>query len=178
MRIISGSHKGRKLVAPKNLPVRPTTDRSKEALFNILQHQYDWENTTVLDLFSGTGSISYEFGSRGVKNIIAVDQNKMCIDFIRKTSESLKLPIQVTQMDTRKYLSSVKMQFDLIFADPPYDMATPKYHEIIEKVFANQLLDEHGLLIIEHSDQEGFEEHSRFSQSRKYGSNVFSFFEQ
>jgi 16S rRNA (guanine966-N2)-methyltransferase len=178
MRIISGSHKGRKLVAPKNLPVRPTTDRSKEALFNILQHQYDWENTTVLDLFSGTGSISYEFGSRGVKNIIAVDQNKMCIDFIRKTSESLKLPIQVTQMDTRKYLSSVKMQFDLIFADPPYDMATPQYHEIIEKVFANQLLDEHGLLIIEHSDQEGFEEHSRFSQSRKYGSNVFSFFEQ
>ena len=178
MRIISGSHKGRKLVAPKNLPVRPTTDRSKEALFNILQHQYDWENTTVLDLFSGTGSISYEFGSRGVKNIIAVDQNKMCIDFIRKTSESLKLPIQVTQIDTRKYLSSVKMQFDLIFADPPYDMATPQYHEIIEKVFANQLLDEHGLLIIEHSDQEGFEEHSRFSQSRKYGSNVFSFFEQ
>ena len=178
MRIISGFHKGRKLVAPKNLPVRPTTDRSKEALFNILQHQYDWENTTVLDLFSGTGSISYEFGSRGVKNIIAVDQNKMCIDFIRKTSESLKLPIQVTQMDTRKYLSSVKMQFDLIFADPPYDMATPQYHEIIEKVFANQLLDEHGLLIIEHSDQEGFEEHSRFSQSRKYGSNVFSFFEQ
>lgn len=178
MRIISGSHKGRKLVAPKNLPVRPTTDRSKEALFNILQHQYDWENTTVLDLFSGTGSISYEFGSRGVKNIIAVDQNKKCIDFIRKTSESLKLPIQVTQMDTRKYLSSVKMQFDLIFADPPYDMATPQYHEIIEKVFANQLLDEHGLLIIEHSDQEGFEEHSRFSQSRKYGSNVFSFFEQ
>ena len=178
MRIISGSHKGRKLVAPKNLPVRPTTDRSKEALFNILQHQYDWENTTVLDLFSGTGSISYEFGSRGVKNIIAVDQNKMCIDFIRKTSESLKLPIQVTQMDTRKYLSSVKMQFDLIFADSPYDMATPQYHEIIEKVFANQLLDEHGLLIIEHSDQEGFEEHSRFSQSRKYGSNVFSFFEQ
>ena len=178
MRIISGSHKGRKLVAPKNLPVRPTTDRSKEALFNILQHKYDWENTTVLDLFSGTGSISYEFGSRGVKNIIAVDQNKMCIDFIRKTSESLKLPIQVTQMDTRKYLSSVKMQFDLIFADPPYDMATPQYHEIIEKVFANQLLDEHGLLIIEHSDQEGFEEHSRFSQSRKYGSNVFSFFDQ
>lgn len=178
MRIISGSHKGRKLAAPKNLPVRPTTDRSKEALFNILQHQYNWENTTVLDLFSGTGSISYEFGSRGVKNIIAVDQNKMCIDFIRKTSESLKLPIQVTQMDTRKYLSSVKMQFDLIFADPPYDMATPQYHEIIEKVFANQLLDEHGLLIIEHSDQEGFEEHSRFSQSRKYGSNVFSFFEQ
>ena len=108
MRIISGAHKGRRLIAPKKLPVRPTTDRSKEALFNILQHQYDWENTSVLDLFSGTGSISYEFGSRGVKNIIAVDQNKMCVDFIRKTSESLKLQIQVTQMDALKYLSAVK----------------------------------------------------------------------
>ena len=178
MRIISGSHKGRRLTAPKKLPVRPTTDRSKEALFNILQHQFDWENTTILDLFSGTGSISYEFGSRGVKNIIAVDQNKMCVDFIRKTSESLKLPIQVTQMDSWKYLSVVKIQFDLIFADPPYDLATPQYHEIIEMVFANQLLDEQGLLIIEHSDQEVFEKLSKFIKSRKYGSNVFSFFEQ
>jgi 16S rRNA (guanine966-N2)-methyltransferase len=129
MRIISGSHKGRRLTAPKKLPVRPTTDRSKEALFNILQHQYHWENMAVLDLFAGTGSISYEFGSRGVKNITAVDQNKMCLDFIRKTSESLELSVQLTQMDALKYLSVVKMQFDL-------------------------------------------------SQSRKYGSNVFSFFEE
>ena len=102
MRIISGTHKGRRLVAPKKLPVRPTTDRSKEGLFNILQHKYDLKNTSVLDLFSGTGSISYEFGSRGVNNITAVDQNKNCIDFIRMTSESLKLKIQVTQMDSKK----------------------------------------------------------------------------
>jgi 16S rRNA G966 N2-methylase RsmD len=81
-------------------------------------------------------------------------------------------------MDTWKYLSAVKMQFDLIFADPPYDLVTAQYHNIIEKVFTNQLLDKQGLLIIEHSEQEGFEEHPRFSQSRKYGSNVFSFFEQ
>lgn len=178
MRIISGAHKGRRLIAPKKLPVRPTTDRSKEALFNILQHQYDWENTSVLDLFSGTGSISYEFGSRGVKNIIAVDQNKMCVDFIRKTSESLKLQIQVTQMDALKYLSAVKTQFDLIFADPPYDSETQQYIEIIETVFANQLIDRQGLLIIEHSEQEKFEQHPRFSQSRRYSSNVFSFFEE
>ena len=178
MRIISGSHKGRRLTAPKKLPVRPTTDRSKEALFNVLQHQYDIGNSTVLDLFSGTGSISYEFGSRGAKNIIAVDQNKMCVDFIRKTSESLELPIQVTQMDALKYLSAIKMQFDLVFADPPYNLGTQHYHEIIQKVFDNQLLNEQGLLIIEHSEQEGFEKHSRFNQFRKYGSNVFSFFDQ
>lgn len=177
MRIISGSHKGRRLTAPKKLPVRPTTDRSKEALFNILQHQYHWENMAVLDLFAGTGSISYEFGSRGVKNITAVDQNKMCLDFIRKTSESLELPVQLTQMDALKYLSVVKMQFDLIFADPPYDLGTQQYIEIIEKVFDNQLLEQQGLLILEHSDQEKFEQHPKFSQSRKYGSNVFSFFE-
>jgi 16S rRNA (guanine966-N2)-methyltransferase len=178
MRIISGSHKGRRLNAPKKLPVRPTTDRSKEALFNILQHQYDIENTTVLDLYAGTGSISYEFGSRGVKNIIAVDQNKMCVDFIRKTSESLELFIRVTQMDALKYLSAVKIQFDLVFADPPYDLGTQHYLEIIQKVFDNQLLNEQGLLIIEHSEKEGFEKHARFKQSRKYGSNVFSFFNQ
>ena len=92
MRIISGSHKGRRLSAPKNLPVRPTTDRSKEALFNILQNQYQWDVVAVLDLFSGTGSISYEFASRGVKNVIAVDQNKMCVNYIRKTSEQLEFP--------------------------------------------------------------------------------------
>ena len=178
MRIISGSHKGRRFTKHRKLPVRPTTDRSKEALFNILQHRYDWRKTAVLDLYSGTGSISYEFGSRGVKNIIAVDKNKMCVDFIRKNSESLKLPIRVTQMDTIKYLSSIKTQFDLIFADPPYDLGTQQYHDIIEKVFTNQLLVGQGLLIIEHGEQERFEKHSRYSQSRKYGSNIFSFFEK
>ena len=178
MRIISGTHKGRRLVAPKKLPVRPTTDRSKEGLFNILQHKYDLKNTSVLDLFSGTGSISYEFGSRGVNNITAVDQNKTCVDFIRKTSESLKFKIQVTQMDTKKYLSSVKNQFDIIFADPPYDSGFQKYTEIIHTVFDNHVLSLQGILIIEHRDQIEFEQSSWFKQSRRYGSNVFSFFEE
>ena len=177
MRIISGYHKGRKLITPKKLPVRPTTDRSKEALFNILQNNHNWEKIVVLDPYSGTGSISYEFGSRGVKKIIAVDNNRMCVDFIRKTSGYLELPIQVKQMDVIKYLSSVKMQFDLIFADPPYYLGTINYYEIIEKIFTNQLLFDQGLLIIEHGEQEKFEEHSRFLEFRKYGNNFFSFFE-
>ena len=178
MRIISGTHKGRKLVAPKKLPVRPTTDRSKEGLFNILQHKYDLKKASVLDLFSGTGSISYEFGSRGVNNITAVDLNKTCVDFIRKTSESLKFKIQVTQMDTKKYLSSVKAQFDIIFADPPYDLGFQQYTEIIYTVFGNHVLNRRGILIIEHGDKIEFEQHSWFSQSRRYGSNIFSFFEE
>ena len=113
MRIISGSHKGRRIIAPKKLPVRPTSDRSKEAIFNILQHQYDLESTVALDLFSGTGNISYEFGSRGAKNITAVDQNRMCVDFIRKTSKILELNIQVIQMKVIKYLSTKSTSFDL-----------------------------------------------------------------
>ena len=177
MRIISGSHKGRRILAPKKLPVRPTTDRSKEALFNILQHQYDWENTVALDLFSGTGSISYEFGSRGAKEIIAVDQNKICIDFIRKISKILELNIQTIQMEANKYLSTVSTSYDLIFADPPYHMETHQYISLIEIIFDNKLLKQEGLLIIEHSRQKKLESHPRFFQSRKYGNNVFSFFE-
>lgn len=177
MRIISGFHRGKRILAPKKLPVRPTTDRSKEALFNILQHQFDWENTSALDLFSGTGSISYEFGSRGAKEIIAVDQNKMCNDFIRKTSERLELNIKAIKMDAIKYLSTISKSYNLIFADPPYHHKTHQYISLIETIFVNNLLKKEGLLIIEHSSQKKLESHPRFSQSRKYGSNVFSFFE-
>ena len=99
IRIISGSAKGRRLLAPKNLPVRPTTDRAKEGLFNILQHQFSFENIVVLDLFSGTGNISYEFASRGVSEITAVEQNRKCIAFIDKTSEVLDF--QFTAMAER-----------------------------------------------------------------------------
>ena len=177
MRIISGFHKGKRILAPKKLPVRPTTDRSKEALFNILQNQFDWENTSALDLFSGTGSISYEFGSRGAKEIIAVDQNKMCNDFIRKTSERLELNIKAIKMDAVKYLSTISKSYDLIFADPPYHQKTDQYIRLIETIFDNNLLKKEGLLIIEHSRQKKLESHPRFSKSKKYGNNVFSFFE-
>ena len=176
MRIISGSHKGRRLSAPKNLPVRPTTDRSKESLFNILQNQYQWDAVAVLDLFSGTGSISYEFASRGVKNVIAVDQNKMCVNYIRKTSEQLEFPIQVIQIEAVKYIKAVSKQFELVFADPPYGMGKDLYTEMITGIFDKKVLTEKGLMIVEHSDQMSLEGISFFHESRRYGSNVFSFF--
>lgn len=176
MRIISGSHKGRRLSAPKNLPVRPTTDRSKEALFNILQNQYQWDDVAVLDLFSGTGSISYEFASRGVKNVIAVDQNKMCVNYIRKTSEQLEFPIQVIQIEAVKYIKAVNQQFELVFADPPYGMEKDLYTEMITGIFDKKVLTEKGLMIVEHSDQMSLEGNFFFYESRRYGSNVFSFF--
>ena len=93
MRIISGTHKGRRISPPKKLPVRPTTDRAKESLFNILVHQYNFKDCVVLDLFSGTGSISYEFASRGVEKVIAIDQNNACVKFIEATSETLDMPL-------------------------------------------------------------------------------------
>ena len=100
----------------------------------------------------------------------------MCVEFIRKTSVSLKLPIRVIQMDVIKYLSSVKKSFDLIFADPPYNIETEQYTQIVKSVFSNQLLNNQGVLIIEHSEREDLEKNFGFVQSRKYGSNVFSFF--
>ena len=119
MRIISGSHKGRRVIAPKKLPVRPTTDRSKEGLFNILQHRLNFESLHVLDLFSGTGNISYEFASRGIANITAVDQNRHCVNFIKKTATDIGLTINSLQSDSITFLKKKVSHYDLIFGDPP-----------------------------------------------------------
>ena len=178
MRIISGSHKGRRLRAPKSLPVRPTTDRSKEALFNILQNQYEWSEIKTLDLFSGTGNISYEFASRGVSSVTAVDQNRFCTAFISKSSKELELEIQVIQSDVFKFIKDCSLEFDLIFADPPYDIGEEKYFELIELIFKTIILNSTGSLIIEHSEKLNFEKHPNWRNSRNYGSNTFSFFER
>ena len=178
MRIISGSHKGRRLFAPKTLPVRPTTDRSKEALFNILQHQYDWSSIRVLDLFAGTGNISYEFASRGVNEVFSVDKNSHCIKFIQQTAEKLDLGINTIKIDVLEYLSIISMDFDIIFADPPYNFDRQSYFKIVNIIFEKNRLKKNGLLILEHCEQKHLEVHPKFIQSRKYGSNIFSFFEK
>ena len=120
MRIISGHHKGRKIIPPKNLNARPTTDIAKESLFNILHNHYKMNKISTLDLFSGTGNISYEFGSRGCKNIISIDYNYTATSFIKTTSNILSLNIRTIKIDALKYLDSTKETFDIIFADPPY----------------------------------------------------------
>tara|TARA_B100001029_G_C15036991_1_gene440799 strand:- start:348 stop:884 length:537 start_codon:yes stop_codon:yes gene_type:complete len=178
MRIISGSHKGKKIFAPKKLPVRPTTDRSKEALFNILQNQYDWKDMKVIDLFAGTGNISYEFASRGASQVFAVDRNSMCVKFIEQTSKKIELEIITSQSDAVIYLKEIKINFDLIFADPPYNYNYSRYIELIHTVFENIKLRRDGLLIIEHSSKINFNNHLKFSYSRKYSSSTFSFFEK
>ena len=175
MRIINGTQRGKIIKVPKGLPVRPTTDFAKEALFNILANKIDIENTSVLDLFSGTGHISLEFASRGSNNVTAVDKNAQCVGFLRTISKELKFDINTVKSDVFLFLKNCKTSFDLIFADPPYDLdEIPKINEM---VFTNRLLKENGILIIEHGPKTNLEHCQGFTQHRKYGNVNFSFFE-
>ena len=176
MRIVSGKYKGRRITAPKQLPVRPTTDMAKEALFNILNNLYYVDDISVLDLFSGTGNISYEFASRGTENILAVDANYGCIKFINQTSESFEMSINTIKSDVYKFLEKSKQKHDVIFADPPYGFELKEFAKIPELVFKNQLLEDEGILIVEHSKHTKLDELEHFSYSKSYGSNMFSFF--
>jgi len=178
MRIISGKHKSKRLNAPKSLPVRPTTDMAKEALFNILNNLYYLNDVTVLDLFSGTGNISYEFGSRGTENITAVDAHFGCIKYINATSKELDLTINTLKSDVFKYLEKTTAKFDIIFADPPYDFEIMLFEKIVDLIFEKKLLNEEGTLIVEHSKHTDLSSHKHFNYSKKYGGNMFSFFEK
>lgn len=176
MRIISGTHKGRKLKVPKNLPVRPTTDFSKEALFNILRNRIYFDETSVLDLFAGTGNISFEFASRGAPSLISVDSHLGCVQYINKVSEEFTFPIQGIKADAQKFLEKTPSKFDLIFADPPYDFELSHFENIVNTVFERNLLNEEGFLIIEHSKLMDLSTLQSFSELRRYGGSVFSFF--
>jgi 16S rRNA (guanine966-N2)-methyltransferase len=177
MRIISGTHKGRRITAPSKLPVRPTTDVAKEALFNIINNYYHISSISVLDLFSGTGNISYEFAARGAETITAVDANYDCVKFIKKTSVELGFPITTIKSDVFNYLEKAPVKADLIFADPPYNLEKKDFKRIADLVFANSLLNEDGQLVIEHSKHTDLSDLAYFREGRKYGSSVFSFFE-
>jgi len=177
MRIISGKYKGRRITAPKKLPVRPTTDLAKESLFNILNNEFYIDQVVLLDLFSGTGNISYEFASRGCTQITAVDADYGCAEFIRKTSEEFEFDINVIKSDVFKYLERVKLKSKIIFADPPYDFSDEKFAKIRQLVFDNDILTNNGCLIIEHSSYTKLDHLENFSYSKKYGGCMFSFFE-
>ncbi|MEI6764799.1 MAG: 16S rRNA (guanine(966)-N(2))-methyltransferase RsmD [Bacteroidota bacterium] len=175
MRIVSGTHRGRRLNPPNNLPVRPTTDIAKESLFNILNNYIDFEEVRVLDIFAGTGSISFEFASRGSTDITSVDSNFRCIDFIERTAVQFKMAqITAVRSDVFSFLKYSKNPYDIIFADPPFDM--PDREKIVELIFNNNLLKPDGYFIIEHSRDIDFSKHPNFSEMRKYGKVQFSFF--
>ena len=162
MRIISGKHKGKRLSAPKNLPVRPTTDMAKESLFNILNNNYYFENLTVIDLFAGTGNISFEFASRGTQNIYSIDQHFGCVKYINSISKELDLSINTYKSDVYKFLEKTPLKADVIFADPPYNFETEQFLKVAQIIFDRALLNEDGLLIIEHS------KHTRYLFTSKF----------
>ena len=175
MRIIAGNLKGRRLNPPQNLPVRPTTDMAREALFNILANYIDFEDCTVLDLFAGTGAVSMEFVSRGARHVTSIDISNACTDYIKAEAQRLKVTnIHVVRADVFDLLKRVNRRFDLIFADPPY--ALEGLPTLPDQVFNSQALSDDGIFVLEHPRDYSFEDHPNFWQHRNYGKVNFTFF--
>lgn len=175
MRIISGKYKGRAINPPRNLRARPTTDFAKENLFNVLNNLVDFEECDVLDLFAGTGSISYEFISRGAKSVTAVEINPVHYNFIRQTAKELGSDnLYAVKANAFLYLKNCAKQFDLIFSDAPYDLDHSE--EIVQLVLERKLLRPEGIFIFEHSKKMDFSNLPAFWQLRSYGSVQFSLF--
>ncbi len=175
MRIISGTYKGHRINPPTNITARPTTDFAKESLFNVLNNRIDFEEITVLDLFAGTGGISFEFASRGTPSITSIEMNNRHSGFIRKIIKELQFDtINLIQGDVFKYINNHKTKFDLIFADPPYDL--PELDLLPDIIFKKELLKENGFFILEHPSKKDFRNHPHFAEHRHYGNVNFSFF--
>ncbi|MBQ6742855.1 MAG: 16S rRNA (guanine(966)-N(2))-methyltransferase RsmD [Bacteroidales bacterium] len=175
MRIIAGSLKGRRLNPPANLPVRPTTDMARESLFNILNNYVDFEDCTVMDLFSGTGAVAVEFVSRGAREVTAVDINNACTEYIKSEAAKLNLTnLHVVRTDVFDLLKRAYKKFDIVFADPPY--ALEGIEKLPDLIFEHGLLNEDGIFILEHPREYSFEEHPHFWQHRNYGKVNFTFF--
>lgn len=176
MRIISGKYKGRRFDPPKSFKARPTTDFAKENLFNVLNNSIDWEETTALDLFGGTGGISFELVSRGCPRVTCVEKNFNHTSFIEKTKADLKIQSEMIllKMDVFGYLEHCKEQFDLIFADPPYDLKN--FTDVPRLVFEKDLIKPQGIFILEHSKDYDFSDQPLFETKRVYGSVNFSIF--
>jgi len=177
MRIISGKYKGRRISPPKGLPVRPTTDMSKEALFNVLNNHFSFEGLKVLDLFAGTGNISYEFASRGSSPITSVDGDFGCVKFIKQVAAEYDFNIAATKSDVFSFLEKNKTSYDIIFADPPYGLDQKIFEKIVLLIFERGLLNEEGMMVIEHSKYTKLNHMTNFSFQKSYGGSIFSFFE-
>lgn len=177
MRIISGRCGGRMITPPKNLRARPTTDFAKENLFNVLGNMIDFEDLEVLDLFAGTGSISYEFASRGAASVTSVEINAVHYNFIRQTAQQFGFTnLHPVKANVFLYLKSCAKKFDVIFSDAPYDLAGAE--KVIDAVWEGDLLRPGGIFIFEHSKSKDFSAYPHFKQVRSYGSVQFSIFEK
>ncbi|WP_312823512.1 RsmD family RNA methyltransferase [Epilithonimonas sp.] len=180
-RIISGKWKAKKIAAPKNFDVRPTTDFAKEALFSIIDNKYDLEFCSVLDLFAGIGSITLEFASRDCQDITSVELNPKHAGFINSTANELDMGLQVNvqRADVFEWLQKKRnhdKKYEIIFADAPFETEEKKYNEMIDLVLNNELLKPNGVFILEHQSRLKFA-HPNLKDTRKYGNVSFSFFQ-
>ena len=180
-RIISGTWKAKRISAPKNFDVRPTTDFAKEALFSIIENRYrfDYASISVLDLFAGIGSISLEFASRDCKDVTSVEMNPKHSAFINATAAELEMALQVNvqRADVFEYLKKNRKRksYEIVVADPPFETEITKYNELISLVLNNNYLKENGVFILEHQSRTKLE-HPNITDTRKYGNVSFSFF--
>jgi len=178
MRIISGQFRGHKFHPPADKwPTRPTTDISKEGLFNILQNRLDFDDVRMLDLFGGTGNHCFEFISRGCKDVTYVDKYKPAISFVKTQSVKWNIDqfMSIFSMDVKQFIKRYDGKpFDYIFAGPPYPL--PWLNTIPDLIFEYEILNTDGLFVMEHNPNHNFENHPRFVENRTYGQTIFSFF--
>jgi 16S rRNA (guanine966-N2)-methyltransferase len=176
MRIISGKYGGRRINPPANMPhTRPTTDIAREGLFNILHSRMDFEDIKTLDLFGGTGCISYELASRGASNLTIVEKDSTMNAFINQNINMLKIEnCTILRIDVFSFLASCTDQFDFIFAGPPYALGT--IDELPKIIVSKKLIAPHGFFVLEHTPRNNYESFEGFSFQRNYGTTVFSFF--
>jgi 16S rRNA (guanine966-N2)-methyltransferase len=175
MRIIGGEKGGLRFQPPANMPhTRPTTDIAKGGLFNILENNLEFENLKTLDIFGGTGSISYELASRGVTDLTIVEKDPDMAEYITKTARSLEVPLKLNRMDVFKYLEQCTEKFNFIFAGPPYALTTIDQLPLI--IFEKQLLEPEGWFVLEHTPRNNYKNYSYYRSERKYGTTIFSIF--
>ncbi len=176
MRIIGGEHGGRKFNPPNEMPhTRPTTDIAREGLFNVLQHNLDFGKIKSLDLFGGTGSISYELASRGVADLTIVEKDNTMYEFIKKTSTALRIEnMKAVKMDVFKFINQCTDKFDFIFAGPPYALTT--IDDLPKMIFEKQLLKKDGWFVLEHTPRNDYKLFPFYKSEKNYGTTVFSTF--
>ena len=167
---------GRRFNPPANIPARPTTDLAREGLFNILTNLIDLEGITALDLFGGTGGISYELVSRGAATVTLVETDANSIAFIKKTAADYRISdsLKIIRGDVFRFLKSSKESFDLLFADPPY--ALPRMKDLVDAMLQEGIINPGGIAVVEHDGRNGFEEHPHFLRAKAYGDTIFTFF--
>jgi 16S rRNA (guanine966-N2)-methyltransferase len=178
MRIIGGEHGGRRINPPSKMPyTRPTTDIAKEGLFNVIQNRIDIEGMKTLDLFGGTGAISYELASRGAEDLTIIEKDPQMFDFIRKTSEMLSLRnFHIVRSDVFKFIDQCIDKFDFIFAGPPYALNT--IDQLPIKIFEKGLLKQGGWFVLEHTPRNDYKKFEHYSFEKNYGTTIFSIFIQ